>query len=1790
MKLHPIPLITALLLSSFFSSSQDRTLFLKSGSFVPEKNISAEKISAVQNRLTKTEGKSFVIIQFESIPTDAERKQLHDAGIDLLDYIPNNAYTATITATLNSDVLQQVKARAVIDLAPEQKMDLFLAKQIFPSWAVKVSGTVDVWISFPKTFSYETVSNELQQRNFDIISSIFKNYRVIALRVPATRLNELASFPFIEFVQTAPHEDQPINHQSVPDARANVLNSLLPGGRRLRGDSVVIGVGDNADPLQHIDFSGRLINRTALAGGAHGVHVMGTTAGAGIVLERFHGYAPKATILSQAFTNILTYAPTYVQDYGMVITNNSYGNVVGDCNFMGVYDLYSRIMDQMALDFPNLENVFAAGNDGGLTCGPYPSGFKTVLSSFQSAKNVITVGATTQQSDISSFSARGPVIDGRIKPEITALGSNVVSTIPINSYVNSNGTSFSSPAIAGGSALLYQRYHQLHGNANPKNALIKALLLNGATDLGNSGPDFTYGFGWLNLLRSVQMLENNNYFNSSVANNASNPHSIVVPSNTAQLKVMLYWNDAPANILSGKSLVNDLDLQVTDASNNITLPKILDTIPSNVNNVATTGADHTNNVEQVVIDNPVAGNYSALVKGYSVTQNSPQEYFVVYDVVPISTTITHPIGGEHFKPGDSIYISWDSWGDPANSFSVQYSIDNGATWIDINTNVAANLRQLKWFIPSVITDQAKVRVTRNSTTMTSMSAAFTILDVPVLSLSATQCEGYIALNWTAVSGATDYEVMMLRGDDMASIGTTTSTNYTISGLSKDTAYWVSVRARLNGNPGRRAQAISRQPNNGTCAGNISDNDLKMDAILSPLSGRKFTSTELSSSQIISVRIKNLDDVSVNNFNLSYSVNGGAWTTESVNTPVAGGATFNYNFSASYDFSAIGNYTLRVAVTNTSAIDPVSANDTLTTIIKQLSNPTINLSTTFIDDLESTSSFTYYRNQTGLSNLDRYDFITNTSYGRIRSFINSGIAYSGSKALTLDCDRYNGAGTTDSLTATFNLSSYNVATDNLRLDFRYKNHGQVSNPANKVWIRGDDTKPWILAYDLFSNQNDADGTYKLTSSIELTNLINANSQNFSSSFQVRWGQWGQILAADDVEGAGYTFDDIRLYRVTNDIQMISIDTPMVSSCGLSNATPIKITVRNSMGTAINNIPVKFQIDGGSIVTENISSISANTTIQYTFTNTGNLSSLGDHTIVAYVDYPGDSFRDNDTAKLTIVNSPVINSFPYLENFENGNGNWYSGGKNDSWQYGTPASTQINRAASGSKAWKTNLAGHYNDMESSYLYSPCFDVSSLTKPTLSFSVALDLEDCGNSLCDGAYLEYSTDGVTWNRLGAFNQGTNWYNKSYSSNNLWSVRNYTRWHVATIPLPTGLNRLRLRFVMSSDESVNWEGIAVDDIHVYDSIYSIYDGPTMVSPVTQNISGGNTKVDFISGGKIIASVLPNNQNMGNTDLQAYINTSGVRNFNGQYYHDRNITVKPATKQLSDSVRLRIYFLDSESEALIAGTGCGACSKPASAYDLGISKYSDSLMQFENGSLTDDSLGVWNFISPSLVTKVPYLNGYYAECSVNNFSEFWMNAGGSSSVHGLRDEILSFSAKKVANENVQLDWTMRSEFNIVRYEIEVARNSFDYQAGRFSKIGEVIGAGNTDAIRAYSFVDTETGKSGVRYYRIKIIYADGGFNYSVVRSVVFYDGITLRVYPNPSTGIFNLEYQLNAGQQLYLNIYDANGRLMEQKIFTASGFLEKQIFDFTQRVYPKGVYLFRLNTDGKQQAFRVAKL
>ncbi|MFZ9386326.1 MAG: T9SS type A sorting domain-containing protein [Chitinophagaceae bacterium] len=1344
---------------------------------------------------------------------------------------------------------------------------------------------------------------------------------------------------------------------------------------------------------------------------------------------------------------------------------------------------------------------------------------------------------------------------------------------------------------------------------------MKALVCNSGEDFGNPGPDYTFGFGRANFIRAEEMLSNNRYVSANISPGPDHTIPVNVPSGTALLKVMLYWCDPPAAPVAAQTLVNNLDLTVITPSAATVFPLILDTVPSLVKNNAYNGIDNINNIEQVVIKNPPAGSYTIHVSPTAITQNPSQDYFIVYDLVPAGTSLTTPMGGEAYQKGENVMVQWDSYGDPANEFTLEFSSDNGSNWTTLRNNISGDRRQYfytgpnDWFVvPAVTTDQARVRISRNGTGFSSTSLPFVIHDTLFCSLSAVQCEGYFSIDWTAVPGATGYEVMMLQGTEMNVIATVSpaTLNYTVGGLNKDSVYWMSVRPLIgsSNSPGRRGLAVSRKPNNGTCAGSISDNDIKLDTILSPArSGRLLTSTALGNSVPVTVRIRNLDDAPTpGNINVSYTLNGGAPVNEVlVNPSIAAGGTLVHTFGTPLDLSAAGIYIIEVSVSQ--AGDPVTSNNMVSKICRQLPNPAISgidYPAAFLDDFDAAPIQSSRLPLVGLTGLDRYDFVNSNDTGRIRTFINSGMAYSGNRSLTLDGFMYNPAGYTDSLTGTYHLSAFNAATDDIRLDFRYKNHGQASHPANKVWIRGDDTQNWVEAYDLVANQNPVDGSYKFTSSIELSDLLQnaVPAQNFSSSFQVRWGQYGKHMAADDFGGSGYTFDDVRLYKVTDDMQMLAIDTPVVNSCGLSSTTPVRVIVRNSRNSLVNTVPVMYRVNGGGWVNENIPSIPANDTVQYTFSTPADLSAPGTYFIEAQVDYPSDTYDVNDTTSTTVTNTPVItvtDANAYLQDFEIDNGYWYTTGTS-SWEYGTPASYKINRAASGSRAWKTRLSGNYNDNEVAILYSPCYDISAMTSPSLSFSVALDLEDCGGSLCDGAYVEYSTDGRTWARLGTNGQGTNWYNKAYGGNNLWSVQNYQRWHVATIPLTTipvpvaQLTALRFRFVVTADPAVNREGIAIDDIHIYSNPYGIYDqtGPSPV--VNQAAVSGSGWFDFKEGvsNKLIASVNPNGHNMGSTDVQSYIHTGPVRTSNLQYYHNRNITIKPSNVNLADSAMVRFYFLDSETETLINATGCGICTKPTMAYELGVTKYSDPNDANEDGTLANNSTGIYQFIRSSNTRIVPFDKGYYASFKVKDFSEFWLNNGWLNGITPLPLKLLSFTARKTAGDQVMLEWRTTEEVNVNRFEVEVAKGNAEYQLNRFSPVGQ-LPASNQPGEQRYVMPDLEPNKTGVRYYRLKMIDQDGSFTYSPVRPLSFTGGMDWQVYPNPSEGLFNLVIQENEGAEISVTVYDAAGRVVRRHTMIATGFIQKYQLDLRGNDIAKGLYVVEVKGENKNRAFRLLK-
>jgi hypothetical protein len=599
-----------------------------------------------------------------------------------------------------------------------------------------------------------------------------------------------------------------------------------------------------------------------------------------------------------------------------------------------------------------------------------------------------------------------------------------------------------------------------------------------------------------------------------------------------------------------------------------------------------------------------------------------------------------------------------------------------------------------------------------------------------------------------------------------------------------------------------------------------------------------------------MRIKNLDDAPITGFTVQYSINNSAYTSQNIAATIPALGTYDHLFTG-INFSSPGDYNILTVVKNNNG-DNNLINDTFRYTIRQLANPSISLP--YIENFDAAPVFEIVKDTLGLPGLNRWDFINSTDVGRIRSFVNTGIAKSGNRAITLDVSEYTLSGNTNYLIGTFNLSNYSSITPadlGLKLTFSYKHHGQNPHANNRVWVRRSDVDPWIQVFS-FDSIDLRPGEWK-TIAIHLANTAAALSP--TSSFQVRFGQHGSLSMGDDISNSGITIDDVSLTSNPYDVELKNIESPVVNGCGLNNNVEVKIRYIDHRGVS-GCIPLKYRINGGNVISE--CAVNDGSDI-YTFTNKINLSSFGSHLLEIWSDYPADTYRSNDTLRTIIRNNPVVTNYPYIDNFENNSSDWYTKGYRSSWEPGTPSSFKIKTAASGTKAWKTKLRGQYNENEHSYLYSPCYDISSLSSPFLSFNMALDLEQCAPFVCDKLWLEYSPNGKTWSKLGSYGQGISWYNNK--TENVWDSANYTKWHVAGIALPTSVTPIQLRFVLHSDAGITREGVAIDDVQIFDQKigndpdWIIYPNPVneVLQVVSNHAAGTNVTLNlFDASGRLL--------------------------------------------------------------------------------------------------------------------------------------------------------------------------------------------------------------------------------------------------------------------------------------------------------------------------------------------------
>lgn len=1701
--------------------------------------------------------KKQVVLLVDKILSPSDKQDLSSKQIEILAYLGDKAYSAIISA--KSTFATSPNILAIANFLPQYKINPSILEKS------KKQKKITCLVSFHKAISKEEILSFFASKNLSIIPNNWQKKGLYTIEIPADKLLAFASFYGLQYISEVPG-NVPLDLDSKGSQGASILN--MPntlGGKGLRGKDVMVGVGDNVSGIYHIDQSDRTINYNNGDKTSHGVFVHSIVGGDGIMDWAGQGIATEGTCISLYFDAVIFLKEELYKGFNMTLTNNSYAAVVNNCSYSGTYDNISQNLDSLAFDANREQlDVFAVGNDGRLACGAYPAGYYNVCGGFQTAKNIIAVGATSRDLVLGAGSSRGPLKDGRLKPEITAAGIDILGAIPENAYQINRGTSFAAPQVTGMLALLTERYKQLNAGANPKSDLLKAIVCNGASDLGRPGPDFLYGFGFLNGLRSIEMMENNRYKRNVMASGgATQSFTISVPANTAQLKVMLYYHDPMASASSSKQLVNDLDLSVSEAVGSIIhRPLVLDNSPSGVGNDATEGVDRLNNIEQVTINNPAAGNYIVSVSDFAIPEG-PQEYVVVYDFVPNELKLMYPIANAAVAANNDLYIYWDAPFDAAATTKIEFSDNNGSTWTTIAAAVAANQKYYLWPVPSINSKLCKFRISRG--TLSDESGTFVINQKPLVSVSTAQCPGSIAINWTAVPSADKYYLLLKKGPHFQKIDSVSAStlNYVYKGLSNNSEYYVSVQPAIGGIEGYRSNAATRKPNTGNCIG-FADGDISLNALISPSNGRRSTSLELKTRTPIIVNVTNQDNDAVANYSVSYQVNGGAWKTLT-------GFSIAANVSAlvtidSFDFSDTIAYQIKVAISNLDKVDPVSVNDTFVKSIKHYPNKIIALTSTKDNNFESLPDMTLNRDSIGFSVDGYWDYsTTNQDTGRLRTRIPGSKLVKSNRSISLDVNVNNKA-TANFLTGTFNLSNYDTSIDEVRFDFDYEMRGMpIIRDSNKLWVRGSDLQPWLPVLK-YSNVYD---TAKMHNSgtISLRDLLKNNNQNFSTSTQIRFGQYDTTLIVDDNYGGGLTLDNIKLYKVLKDAQLTRVVSPMNSECDIS-FSDVRAVIRNGTINTLKGISVGYSFDGGLPFVENITdSLLGGDSIIHTFSKGLTSLSQGMHQLKIWLHVVGDDFLSNDTiANYIFYNSSRITSFPYLENFELGNGGWYANGRNNSWAYGMPNGTKINKAASGRNVWKTNLNGSYNSNELSYLLSPCLGTIGLSKPMLSFSTAFDIESCV-APCDRVFIEYSTDKeTTWTRLGNYGQGTNWYNNEV--HNVWNGE-ATRWHVSSFELPRA-SQLKLRFVLATDFGTNLDGFAIDDIHIFDlenPIVALNTGSkTEAAPLDVK---GNTWINSLKDKNVLSAINPKGQNLGTLNSSVFNQQSIVDPVQKQYIFPRSFLIQKPSAKMTDA-SLRLFITDKELQTIWADTTCPNCTRAIDIYRTGITRFVDSTNRFEDSSLANNDAKGKTFYPYTAIQWVPYDNGYYAELITSQFGEFWLNDGGIIGSLPANTNYVTLKARRWNDQQAELSWLCNIDTQVVSYKILRSMDSID-----FKEIDEVISVQKDP--NNYIHLDNPKPQLDQKvYYQLLCTTTIGKTFYSNIVAVQWTKGDQLLgVYPVPTVdGNLTLKWTGAVGSSIVYSLTDINGKAIIMGELKSSNWLNETVLPLG--FLAKGMYFLKI--------------
>jgi serine protease AprX len=321
------------------------------------------------------------------------------------------------------------------------------------------------------------------------------------------------------------------NRESATLIKADQLYRGGSMGVNITGDSMVVGVWDGGavrsthellsgkvtmQPNQTLDGVGA--NKT-YKGNDHMTHVTGTIVGKNLA-QKPRGIAYGANALCYDWNSDLQEMAEFGLK-GYLISNHSYGYLNDTTTAtwtFGAYDETAKNWDLLTRFLPNYLPFVAVGNEQEDSGNRKAKLGYDVITGSSASKNVMTVGAVNGDKAMSDYSNWGPTDDGRVKPDIVAKGTGINSSLfadktsktpsdtAYSGVVDSQGTSYASPAAAAAGLLLQQYYNSLY-KTYMKSSTLKALMLGTAEDLGQPGPDPKFGWGLLDIEKAANAIK-----------------------------------------------------------------------------------------------------------------------------------------------------------------------------------------------------------------------------------------------------------------------------------------------------------------------------------------------------------------------------------------------------------------------------------------------------------------------------------------------------------------------------------------------------------------------------------------------------------------------------------------------------------------------------------------------------------------------------------------------------------------------------------------------------------------------------------------------------------------------------------------------------------------------------------------------------------------------------------------------------------------------------------------------------------------------------------------------------------------------------------------------------------------------------------------------------------------------------------------------------------------------------------------------------------------------------------